>query len=299
MHTRTLAPPHLRQRCSEQQRWSSLAQVGPRGFTLVELLVALAIIGVLLGLLAPAVQMAREASRRTACSNNLKQLGLAAKMHVDAHGIFPTGGWGAGWIGDPDGGFGPKQPGGWIYNVLPYLEQQALRDLGRGEPPAAKRETCVQLLQSPLALFHCPTRRAVQLYPYTGKSPLENATPPQQVAKSDYVINKLVSNERSEVIVADVQRDAGMSNTVLAGEKSLVSSHYEDGQGEGDKLSMFGGDSNDIARDVGETCVADSAGNGSGFGAAHSSVCQFVFCDGSVRAFVFGENISTAARRDR
>src|SRR5436190_20501114 len=94
-------------------------------FTLVELLVVMAIIGILIALLIPAVQAARESSRRATCANNLHQLAVAIKLHEETHHIFPTGGWGADWVGDPDAGFGPRQPGGWIDNILPYIEQKA------------------------------------------------------------------------------------------------------------------------------------------------------------------------------
>ncbi len=65
-----------------------------RAFTLVELLVVITIIGILIALLLPAVQSAREAARCAQCANNLKQLGLGALRHLEAHGHFPSGGWG-------------------------------------------------------------------------------------------------------------------------------------------------------------------------------------------------------------
>ena len=84
------------------------------GFTLVELLVVIAIIGILIALLLPAVQAAREAARSLECRNHLRQLAVAALNHEQAHGHYPTGGWGFYWIGDPDRGFAEDQPGGWI-----------------------------------------------------------------------------------------------------------------------------------------------------------------------------------------
>jgi prepilin-type N-terminal cleavage/methylation domain-containing protein len=96
-----------------------------RGFSLVELLVVIALIAILIALLLPAVQQAREAARRTQCQNNLKQLGLAIHNYHDTHNCYPPG-----FMGDPDdfcSTLNPARTGwGWGTFILPYVDQQNL-----------------------------------------------------------------------------------------------------------------------------------------------------------------------------
>ena len=164
------------------------------GFTLVELLVVITIIGILIALLLPAVQAAREAARQSQCKNNLKQLALGCLNHESATGRYPTGGWGWHWTGDADMNNNWLQPGGWIYNVLPFIEASALHDLGTGVGvwnSAAKKAAHLQRLSTPLKGINCPTRRDAALLPYTGTSASDwyNCSLPKMVVRSDYAAN--------------------------------------------------------------------------------------------------------------
>jgi prepilin-type N-terminal cleavage/methylation domain-containing protein len=164
--------------CTLKQRTTA------RGFTLVELLVVIAIIGVLIGLLLPAVQAARESARRTTCNNQLKTIGLAFHLCQDARKTFPSAGWGYNWIGDAGFGVGPSQPGGWTYQVLPFMELQQIFNSGTGTRRA--------LVQANVPGFNCPSRRPAKLRPACCRP--ENLdpsawTPDQPQAKTDYAAN--------------------------------------------------------------------------------------------------------------
>ena len=257
------------------------------GFTLVELLVVITIIGILIALLLPAVQAAREAARRMQCSNNLKQLALAAMNHEAALHYFPAGGWGSNLpknydlIGNPAYGVDWRQPSGWIYNLLPYMEAQALHDIELGKTGADKLDAADRLVATTFSFVNCPSRRA----PIT----LTNASTNERQAQTDYAGNGgelfhgfvggssnasvmtgpanyyegTVSPGRagwydsmaksngvfygtSQTTMADITD--GTSNTYLLGEKHLNSANYTTNTDAGDDQNMYTGYQDDVIR---------------------------------------------------
>src|SRR4051812_10772656 len=101
-----------------------IAMVRRRGFTLIELLVVISIIGVLIALLLPAVQAAREAARRASCINNLKQMGLALQNYHDTVGTFPMSY--AARSKFTDGATDTASGWGWAAMILPQMEQSSV-----------------------------------------------------------------------------------------------------------------------------------------------------------------------------
>jgi prepilin-type N-terminal cleavage/methylation domain-containing protein/prepilin-type processing-associated H-X9-DG protein len=259
-----------------------------RAFTLVELLVVIAIIGILVALLLPAIQAAREAARRNQCKNNLKQLSLACLNHESTHKHLPTSGWGWRWQGESDGGYGLNQPGGWAFNILPYMEEPAVRDLLKGIDASditTREAQMLKLVQSILPMFNCPSRRPARLYPVTRNTFLAinclscTTASGCQVFRSDYAGNggnggvtgqtgptskaeaavytgwitksqNGVTYQRSMVRLSQITD--GTSKTALIGEKYLNPSRYDDGSDLADDQNLFVGHDPDNIRYTGQ-----------------------------------------------
>ena len=124
----------------------------------------IAIIGIIVSLLLPAIQASREAARRTQCNNHLKQLALGCLNYESNNKILPTNGWCFAFLGHPDLGKGITQPGGWLYNVLPYIEEDPLYRGQSGLTGSTLKAAAASMMQTPVGIFNCPSRRAAQLY---------------------------------------------------------------------------------------------------------------------------------------
>ncbi|MDX1945655.1 MAG: DUF1559 domain-containing protein [Pirellulaceae bacterium] len=289
------------------------------GFTLVELLVVIAIIGVLVALLLPAVQSARESSRRTQCQNHLRQVALGWQNHHDTFKHFPSGGWGWNYVGDPDGGYGPDQPGGWLYNILVFIERKDLREIGMGQPGPLKQAELAVLVGQPVRIYHCPSRRPPGVYPIPSQP--TNAATVTAGAKSDYAANcgDQAANEntggsptvavptnftglifnKSQIRIADIVD--GTSNTFMVGEKYINPVNYTTGQDAADNENLYVGFDNDNARSSNGSIYFPPRRDTKGFtafiyGSAHPAGFNMAFCDGSVRMIPYTIDVTPYER---
>lgn len=303
---------------------------GSSGFTLVELLVVITIIGILIALLLPAVQAAREAARRMQCQNHLKQLALGAANHESAHGFFPAGGWGSNWTGDPIYGFDWRQPGGWIFNLLPFVEVQTVYDLQADKTGPPKLEALDQMTAMAMASFHCPTRRAPRALAsgfaqsdyaanggeafhafdedngglMAGPASLQAATvnPGRAGWSQVAAASNGVFHGASQTRMADITD--GTSHTYICAEKFLDTNAYETGENMGDDQSMYTGCQDDVVRWVGNGVDSRFAprqdendpSNYDIFGSPHSGGLNAAMCDGSVHFVSYSIDLETHRR---
>ena len=285
-------------------------------FTLVELLVVITIIGILISLLLPAVQSAREAARSLQCSNNLKQISLGSLLHEQVSGFFPCGGEGM-WACRSMSGTVPKiapnQYWGWPYQILPYIEMQNLW--------AVTDDATV--MKTPVTIYMCPSRpgprftsvsgtRAMTDYAANGGS---DTTGGEEWSYWGIAGNGLdapiirrpngTSSRGSLVSVARITD--GTSNTLLFGEKCLNLGLASQHQTDDDSGWVDGWDWDNVRWgyfqphadwDDGNPAVSDS-GNAalhSAFGSSHNGFFNAALCDGSVRNISFNVSLDTFKR---
>jgi prepilin-type N-terminal cleavage/methylation domain-containing protein len=246
------------------------------GFSLVEVLVVIAIIGILVALLLPAIQAARESARRAQCQNNLKQLGLALHQHHDAHKELPVGGAVVISLAQAFPNVSLDQfTGGsrtigcrgrtWIISLLPFLEETPMFEAYNiATNPRLSRVT-VMLWDSdrPLDVMTCPSRRPAMAHPANDWTADDFYTP-KTVVRGDYATNggehigPLLMDRSGHLQTLSINNGIvqsgygsarrgvrfrqifdGLSKTYLVGEKYVNAAHYLTGLDPGDVNSMY------------------------------------------------------------
>jgi len=298
-----------------------------RGFTLVELLVVIGIIGLLIGLLLPAVQAAREASRRTQCANNLKQIGLALLGSNQTYAVFPQGIWGE--LGAT--GLGAQPGSAWSVHILPYLEQDALfktityhREsavnanwaVAGGGPGAGLAAGNIKACQTFLEILRCPSFEGATHMLDRGYEnwPVDDRVPATYIASASGTRTSDTSNGKCYIDWANENGifyylskttlsgiSDGTSNTLLVGETLPDDSPVNPNANEsipGGRADhwYFGSDDVDDGYDYSEHLGSSGVPINSllevAYGSRHFGGANFVLADGSVR-FV-AERVSPA-----
>jgi prepilin-type N-terminal cleavage/methylation domain-containing protein/prepilin-type processing-associated H-X9-DG protein len=175
------------------------------GFTLVELLVSIAVTGVLAALLLPAVQSARASARRIQCGNQLRQLGLGLHLYHDAHACFPPGAY----IMGPS--FAIQSGWGWGAMIFPHIEENDFYqqlDFGQGTAVG----TNLPLIATSVSIWRCPSEISPEII-----SASPSNTPPFNLATGNYCGSAGILNSMSRVKISDICD--GTSKTLLAGER--------------------------------------------------------------------------------
>jgi prepilin-type N-terminal cleavage/methylation domain-containing protein len=285
---------------------TSVPTVRPRGgFTLIELLVVMAIIAILISLLLPAVQKAREAANRTSCLNNLKQLGLATLNFESAHKCLPPARILRTNPDNDDGDLKVRGGATWAVYLLPYLEQDNAYQRWNFDLWYHYQNPLVRQFNVPG--YFCPSRRAPNAdVPFSvsgdplafpdGKTDDDGDGHFEQIpgALADYACNMgpssftsqgafRLDNPYDKGVVLSKIRD-GTSNTILFGEKHVPLDYL--GQGGWD-CSTYDGDSpgcSGRAGGPGIPLALSLRDPGWKFGSAHTTVVNFVFVDGSVHS---------------
>jgi len=267
----------------------------PLGFTLVELLVVIAIIGVLVALLLPAVQQAREAARRMQCTNNLKQLALAAHNHHDTYNALPVS------SENEDHSPNARMRWSWGSLILPFIEQTALRELCLEQRSAAwgmSDPNRVDAYMTPLEAFICPS------CPVDAAAPTEKyvtaSWDTMQFSKSNYLANGGFANTWGS---SDTGKRAYMGPFIKCSKEGLNFANITDGLsntllfGEGGGQAadpadnelmpgLWGGTTNDRNSQlelVRHSFKKLNSGEVTAFGSYHPGGANFAFADGSVR----------------
>lgn len=282
------------------------------GFTLVELLVAIAIIGILIALLLPAVNSGREAARLTQCRNNLRQISLAGNSYHNVRRTFPGYGGEEKPLAvdaiDFHGRRHKKHDGTWIVQSLEFMEDAGLSDqLTRLK--AGTEDGNERAIRTPVSTLYCPSRRDAIAYPLHGSFKRRFG---DSGARTDYAMNggapnrisgRFLSVDKHGVWifghrVSDKQIKDGLSKTYLVGEKAMERHHYRTGKDRGDLAPLVGvgfGAANSYVRYAARPPARDRVNNCLAchdFGSPHLASWTVALCDGSVQSLSLNMDVS-------